>query len=56
VVVGDGVTVPVHIRFNDLPTEHRPSGGDPSFSSSWRAEADPAFLDRAIDRWRRQAR
>jgi hypothetical protein len=56
VVVGDGVTVPVHIRFNDLPPEHRPSGGDPSFSSSWRAEADPAFLDRAIDRWRRQAR
>jgi uncharacterized protein len=56
VVVGDGVTVPVHIRFKDLKREHRPSSFDRSFSSAWRAEADPKFLDRTIDRWRRQAR
>jgi DNA helicase HerA-like ATPase len=56
VVVGDGVTVPVHIRFKDLKREHRPSSFDRSFSAAWRAEADPKFLDRAIDRWRRQAR
>jgi DNA helicase HerA-like ATPase len=56
VVVGDGVTVPVHIRFKDLKREHRPSSFDRSFSSAWRSEADPNFLDRAIDRWRRQAR
>jgi uncharacterized protein len=54
--VGDGVTVPVHIRFKDLKREHRPSSFDRSFSSAWRAEADPQFLDRTIDRWRRQAR
>ena len=34
VVVGDGVTVPVHIRFNDLDPEHRPSSADPSFAES----------------------
>jgi DNA helicase HerA-like ATPase len=56
VVVGDGVTVPVHIRFKDLKREHRPSSFDRSFSSAWRSEADPNFLDRTIDRWRRQAR
>jgi hypothetical protein len=56
VVVGDGVTVPVHIRFKDLPREHRPSSFDRSFSTAWRADADPQFLDRTIDRWRRQAR
>ncbi|MGH6920485.1 MAG: ATP-binding protein, partial [Geminicoccaceae bacterium] len=56
VVVGDGVTVPVHIRFKDLKREHRPSSFDRSFSTAWRAEADPQFLDRTIDRWRRQAR
>ena len=56
VVVGDGVTVPVHIRFKDLKREHRPSSFDRSFSAAWRAEADPQFLDRTIDRWRRQAR
>jgi hypothetical protein len=56
VVVGDGVTVPVHIRFNDLDPEHRPTSADPSFAESWRSDPDEAFLERAIDRWRRQTR
>ncbi len=56
VVVGDGVTVPVHIRFNDLDPKHRPASHDPSFSESWRHETDDAFLNQAIDRWRRQTR
>ena len=56
VVVGDGVTVPVHIRFNDLDRDHRPSSADPSFAESWRSDPDESFLDRAIDRWRRQTR
>jgi DNA helicase HerA-like ATPase len=56
VVVGDGVTVPVHIRFKDLKREHRPSSFDRSFSTAWRTDSDPNFLDRTIDRWRREAR
>jgi hypothetical protein len=56
VVVGDGVTVPVHIRFNDLDPDHRPSSADPSFAVAWRGDPDDAFLERAIDRWRRQSR
>ena len=56
VVVGDGVTVPVHIRFKDLAPEHRPASHDPSFAKSWCQEADGSFLAHAIDRWRRQAR
>jgi DNA helicase HerA-like ATPase len=56
VVVGDGVTVPVHIRFNDLDPNHRPSSANPSFAYSWRKETDQGFLDRAIDRWRQQVR
>ena len=56
VVVGDGVTVPVHIRFNDLDRRHLPSGANPSFAASWRDDTDPAFLERAIDRWRQQTR
>lgn len=56
VVVGDGVTVPVHIRFRNLPRQHRPASHDPSFAKSWRQEADAGFLTSAIDRWRRQAR
>ncbi len=56
VVVGDGVTVPVHIRFNDLSREHRPSSSNPSFAESWRNETDQTFLERAINRWRLQTR
>jgi DNA helicase HerA-like ATPase len=56
VVVGDGVTVPVHIRFNDLDREHRPSSCNPSFAESWRTDTDQAFLERAINRWRLQTR
>ena len=56
VVVGDGVTVPVHIRFNDLDRDHRPSSSNPSFAESWRDETDQGFLDRAINRWRLQTR
>jgi uncharacterized protein len=56
VVVGDGVTVPVHIRFNDLDRQHRPSSCNPSFAESWRNETDQAFLERAINRWRLQTR
>ncbi|MGH1479083.1 MAG: ATP-binding protein [Geminicoccales bacterium] len=56
VVVGDGVTVPVHIRFNDLDADRRPASHNPSFSESWQQETDDAFLLRAIDRWRRQSR
>jgi DNA helicase HerA-like ATPase len=56
VVVGDGVTVPVHIRFKDLKREHRPSSFDRSYSTAWRTESDPNFLKHTIDRWRREAR
>jgi DNA helicase HerA-like ATPase len=56
VVVGDGVTVPVHIRFRNLPPQHRPASHDPSFAKSWCKEADAGFLQSAIDRWRRQTR
>ncbi|MGI9489520.1 MAG: ATP-binding protein [Geminicoccaceae bacterium] len=56
VVVGDGVTVPVHIRFKDLPPAHRPASHDPSYAKSWSQEADTQFLGSAIDRWRRQTR
>ena len=56
VVVGDGVTVPIHIRFNELPPTCRPGSHDPSFSESWRQETDDRFLRQAIGRWRCQTR
>ena len=34
-VIGDGVPVPMHIRFDDLPPEHRPASTTPPFSNAW---------------------
>lgn len=56
VVVGDGVTVPIHVRFKDLEAAHQPRSGAPAFSEAWKGTVDPDYLDNAIDRWRRQIR
>ena len=37
-VLGDGVSVPMHIRFNDLPPEHRPASTKPPFSQAWQSD------------------
>jgi DNA helicase HerA-like ATPase len=56
-VLGDGVSVPMHIRFNDLPAEHRPASTKPPFSQAWQADcpADDLIAD-TIQRWRYQIR
>lgn len=57
VVVGEGVSVPMRILFDDLPPEHRPRSGSVAFSQAWRE--DPQGLDvinETIRRWRSQQR
>jgi DNA helicase HerA-like ATPase len=56
-VLGDGVSVPMHIRFNDLSPEHRPASTKPPFSQAWQSEcpADDLIAD-TIQRWRYQIR
>ena len=58
VIVGDGVSVPMHMRFADLAPEARPQAAMLAFSEAWTSDiADPATLIPAtIDRWRRQRR
>jgi uncharacterized protein len=56
VVVGDGVTVPMHVRFDELAAEHRPASGTAPFASAWQEEVDESFLEATIDRWRHQRR
>jgi DNA helicase HerA-like ATPase len=56
-VLGDGVSVPMHIRFNDLAPEHRPASTKPPFSEAWQQEsATGALIPETIERWRRQIR
>jgi hypothetical protein len=57
VVVGEGVTHPMRIRFSDLPHDCRPSGDSTNFPTAWQDDiSDGAFLAGVVDRWRRQAK
>jgi uncharacterized protein len=56
-VLGDGVPVPLHIRFRDLPPEDRPASTTPPFATAWQSElADDGLIAETIERWRRQVR
>jgi len=56
-VVGEGVSVPMRVRFDDLPPEERPRSATASFSTAWVAESDgEAILAATIERWRHQSR
>ena len=56
-VLGDGVSVPMHIRFNDLPPDHRPASTRPPFSQAWQQEgAVEDLIAETIERWRYQIR
>ena len=57
IVVGEGVTVPMRIRFDDLEPEHQPRSGAVSFSKAWRREIDEdGFVAETVTRWRHQTR
>lgn len=57
IAVGEGVTVPMRLRFADLDVAHRPNGGTATFSDAWQEDRlDRSFVDETVDRWRRQQR
>ncbi len=58
VVVGEGVTLPMRIRFNHLAPEHRPASDTAIFSESWKTEEQPEWdlIYETIERWRHQVR
>ncbi len=57
VVVGAGVAVPMHIRFDELAPEHRPASTTPPFSKAWQQDlTEPDLVERTIERWRHQRR
>ena len=57
VVVGEGVTVPMRLRFDTLNSDELPRSGDAPFAEAWEQErVPPEFVVETIDRWRRQQR
>ncbi len=58
VVVGEGVTVPMRVRFDDLDEALRPQSGSAPFSQAWQGEDEghEDIVAETIERWRRQIR
>ncbi len=55
IAVGQGVSLPVRLKFNTLPEEFRPYSATASFSESWSMDSENLdFVHRIVQRWRRQ--
>ena len=53
IAFGDGVTLPVRIRFDEMQKEHLPRSSTARFSEMWQTSiGDAAFLDEVVERWR----
>ena len=57
IAFGEGVSLPMRIRFADLPPNRRPRSESAEFSKAWQSDsADIDFLNEGIRRWRLQSR
>jgi DNA helicase HerA-like ATPase len=57
IAVGEGVSVPVRIAFDELLPEHQPNSRTVAFSAAWSGDStSSSFVAEVVDRWRRQRR
>ncbi len=57
IVCGEGVAIPIRVRFDDLEPEKRPASSDPSFAALWRETGgEEGIISRTIKRWRGHGR
>jgi DNA helicase HerA-like ATPase len=53
IAFGDGVTLPVRIRFDELPHDALPRSSTARFSEKWQSSVgDEDFLEKVVERWR----
>ncbi|MEM1307609.1 MAG: ATP-binding protein, partial [Pseudomonadota bacterium] len=53
IAFGDGVALPVRIKFDELAKENLPRSSTARFSEKWQSSVgDDDFLDRVVERWR----
>jgi DNA helicase HerA-like ATPase len=53
IAFGEGVTLPVRIRFDELPKSALPRSSTARFSEQWQQSVgDEGFLDQIVERWR----
>jgi DNA helicase HerA-like ATPase len=57
IAVGEGVPVPMRLRFAELEPGNRPRSGTARFSLAWNGDRpDRGFVEATIERWRHQVR
>ena len=57
IACGEGVAIPIRVRFDDLEPEKRPASADPSFAALWRETGgEDGIVQRTIKRWRGHGR
>ncbi|QIK80028.1 DUF87 domain-containing protein [Sphingomonas piscis] len=57
IVCGEGVAIPIRVRFDDLEAEKRPASSDPSFAALWRETGgEEGIIQRTVKRWRGHGR
>jgi hypothetical protein len=55
IVVGEGVTVSMRVRFDDLSPEKQPRSSSANFSAAWQTDVDdPNLIEDTIEHWRKQ--
>ena len=53
IAFGDGVTLPVRIKFDDLPKHAMPRSSSAMFTTMWQqASTDSGFLEQIVEKWR----
>ena len=53
IAFGDGMTLPVRIKFDELAKQHMPRSSTARFSEKWKQDiGDDDFLNTVVERWR----
>ena len=53
IAFGDGVSLPVRIKFDELPKHCMPRSSTARFTEKWqKSVGDEGFLESIVDRWR----
>ncbi len=56
-MVGEGVPLPMRMRFDELAAGERPRSKSAEFSKAWQVDSAGAeFLEDSVKRWRMQMR
>jgi hypothetical protein len=57
IACGEGVAIPIRVRFDNLEPEKRPASADPSFAALWRETGgEEGIIQRTVKRWRGHGR